>query len=74
MQPVTVFQTFDPAEAQCIRATLEAAGFTAVVNHEDVAVFTIGSAVTASGTLVQVPDAEAAEARDFLATPAKVLA
>lgn len=46
---------------------LEAAGFHAVVTNELSALSMDGYALAAGGILVQVPDAEADEAREFLA-------
>ena len=34
MSPVTVFQTFSPAEAQLVRSRLDAANIQAIVTHE----------------------------------------
>ena len=67
MNLVTVFSAFSPAEAQLIRSRLEAAGFDAVVNHEAAALWMDGYSMATGGILVQVPDAEAAEANEFLA-------
>jgi hypothetical protein len=67
MQLVTVFSAFNPLEAQVARSRLEAAGFHAVVTHELSALSIEGYSMAAGGILVQVPDTEAAEAREFLA-------
>jgi hypothetical protein len=69
MQPVTVFQAFNSAEAQLVRARLDAAGFHAIVAHELSALSMEGYSMAAGGILVQVPDAEAADAREFLNAP-----
>ena len=66
MSLVTVSTAFNPAEAQLTRARLEIAGFHAVVTQELSALSLDGYAMAAGGILVQVPDDEAAEARDFL--------
>ena len=66
MNPVTVFNSFLPTEAQLVCARLEIAGFHPMVNHEAAALWTTGSAATTGGILVQVPDVEADEARQFL--------
>jgi len=66
MQLVTVFSAFNPLEAQVARSRLEAAGFHAVVTHELSALSIEGYSMAAGGVLVQVPDTEAAEAREFL--------
>ena len=70
MELVTVSSAFNPAEAQLCRARLEAAGFHAVVMHELSALSLEGYAAAAGGILVQVPDEEAADAKEFLAAPA----
>ena len=66
MQLVTIFQTFNPAEAQLIRSRLEAADFQAFVAHELASLSMDGYAMATGGVLVQVPEAEAAEARALL--------
>jgi hypothetical protein len=74
MQLVTVFSAFNAIEAQVIRSRLEAAGFHAVVTHELSSLSIEGYSLAAGGILVQVPDTEAAEVREFLAAddpPAK---
>ena len=70
MPLVTVFSAFNPADAQLARSRLEAAQFHAVVTHELAALSLEGYALAAGGILVQVPDAEAADAREFLAADA----
>jgi hypothetical protein len=70
VQLVTVSTAFNPADAQLARSQLEAAGFHAVVTHELSALSMDGYALAAGGILVQVPEAEAADAREFLDTPA----
>ena len=67
MPLVTVFGAFNPAEAQLARCRLEAAQFHAVVTHELSALSMDGYAMAAGGILVQVPDQEAADAKEFLA-------
>jgi hypothetical protein len=70
MSLVTIFSAFNPAEAQLVRSRLEAAQFHPVVTHELSALSLDGYAMAAGGILVQVPDAEAADAKEFLAAPA----
>ena len=65
MSLVTVSSAFYSVDAQLVRSRLEAAGFHAVVIHELMPVRMRGSA---GGVLVQVPDAEAADAKEFLAS------
>ena len=67
MALVTVFSAFNPMDAQLVRSRLEAAQFHAVVTHELSALSMDGYAMAAGGILVQVPEAEATDARDFLA-------
>jgi hypothetical protein len=70
MSLVTVFRAFNPADAQLVRSRLEAAQFHAVVTHELSALSMDGYALAAGGILVQVPDVEAADVREFLAADA----
>jgi len=70
MALVTVFTALNPAEAQLARSRLEAAQFHVVVSHELSALSMDGYAMAAGGILVQVPEAEAADAREFLAASA----
>ena len=66
----TVFRAFNPAEAHLTRSRLEAAGFHAVVTHELSALSLDGYALAAGGILVEVPDEEVEEAKEFLAAEA----
>ena len=66
MELVTVSRAFNPAEAHLVRSRLEAAGFHAVVTHELASLGLEGYAMAAGGILVQVPDEEVAEAKNFL--------
>ena len=70
MQLVTVFTAFNSAEAQLVRSRLEAANFYAVVKNELSALSMDGYSLAAGGILVQVPEIEAADAREFLDSPA----
>jgi hypothetical protein len=70
MALVTVFRAFNPADAQLVRARLDAAQFHAVVTHELSALSLDGYALAAGGILVQVPGNEADDAKEFLAAPA----
>jgi len=67
MELVTIHSAFKPADAHLIRSCLEAAEFHPVVTHELSALSLDGYAMAAGGILVQVPENEAAEAREFLA-------
>lgn len=66
MDLVTIFKAFSPAEAQLTRARLEAAGFHPFVADELSALSIDGYSMAAGGIRVQVPDVEAADAREFL--------
>jgi len=66
MKLTTVFTAFNPADAHLACSRLEAAEFHPVVKGETAALTLEGYALTAGGILVQVPEEEAAEAREFL--------
>jgi hypothetical protein len=67
MNLVTVYSAFNPALAQLVRSRLDAAGFHAVVQHELAALSLEGYSMAAGGILVQVPEVEAADARELIA-------
>ena len=67
MKMVTVYNAFNPADAQLVRSRLEAAEFHPVVANELSALSMDGYAMAVGGILVQVPDEEAEEAKAFLA-------
>lgn len=69
MEPITVFRTFSPAEAQLVRSRLEAAEFHPIVTHELSALSLDGYSLAAGGVLVQVPAEEADDAKALLAAP-----
>ena len=66
MSPTTIFKAFNPAEAQLVRSRLEAAGFHPFVADELSALSIDGYALAVGGIRVQVPESEAAEAKEFL--------
>lgn len=66
MNLVTVYRAFNPADAQLVRSRLEAAEFNVIVTHELASTNIDGYALAAGGILVQVPEAEAAEARELI--------
>ena len=66
MSLVTIQTAFNPADAQVVRSSLEAAGFHPVVTHELSALSLDGYALAAGGILVQVPAEEAEEVKEFL--------
>jgi hypothetical protein len=70
MQLVTVSTAFNPADAQLTRSRLDAAGFHAIVTNELSALSLDGYALAAGGIRVQVPESEAADAKEFLESPA----
>lgn len=69
MQMVTVSTAFNPADAQLVRSRLEAAGFHPVVKNELSALSMDGYGLAVGGILVQVPEAEADDAREFINAP-----
>jgi hypothetical protein len=66
MTLTTIYQALNPADAQLVRSRLEAAGFHPIVTNELSALSLDGYAMAAGGILVQVPDPESAEVREFL--------
>jgi hypothetical protein len=66
MKLVTVHRAFNPADAQLVRSRLEVAEFHPVVTNELSALSMDGYALAVGGILVQVPEEEAAEAKQFL--------
>jgi hypothetical protein len=69
MQLVTVHTSFNPAEADLVRSRLDAADFHPIITHGLSALSIDGYSLAAGGILVQVPEDEAADAREFLAPP-----
>ena len=69
MELITVFTAFNSAEAHLARSRLDAAGFHPIVKNELSALTMEGYALAAGGILVQVPAAEADDAREFLHAP-----
>jgi hypothetical protein len=66
MEFVTIFKTFNPAEAELISTQLQAAGFDVTLRNEYSAL-TLPPAA-ASGVWVQVPEDQAADARELIDT------
>lgn len=66
MELVTVYRAFSPAEAQLVRSRLEAVDLHPVVAHELSALSMDGYSMAVGGVRVQVPEAEAAEARELI--------
>ena len=71
MNPATIYKALNPADAQLVRSRLEAAGFHPFVADELASLSMDGYALAAGGIRVQVPESEYADAREFLAAPAK---
>ena len=71
MSPTTIYKALNPAAAQLVYSRLEAAGFHPFVADEAAALGTEGYALAIGGIRVQVPQSEAADAREFLAAPAE---
>jgi hypothetical protein len=69
MNLVTVFKTFNPAEAQVQRSRLEAAGLDALVKNELASIMIDGYTMAAGGIQVQVPEDQAEAARRLLSDP-----
>jgi len=66
MNPTTVYKALNPADAQLVYSRLEAAGFHPFVADEATALGMEGYALAVGGIRVQVPEAEAVEAGEFL--------
>lgn len=62
----TVFNTFNPAEAQLVWSQLDAAGFEPELKNEAASLMTEGYAMAVGGVDVQVCDERAEEAVAFL--------
>ena len=69
MRRITVFSTFNDAEAHVVRARLETAQLHPSVEHELVGSSAGGFSVSTGGILVQVPEDEAELARALLEAP-----
>ena len=70
MKLVTISTNFNLGEAEVVRSRLEAAGFHPFIANENVAGW-LGGPSTAAQLRVEVPESEAADAREFLAAPAE---
>jgi hypothetical protein len=68
MKLVTVFRTFNPAEAELVRSRLDAAGFDTNLKHDLAALSMDGYALGVGGILVEVPEDKAEEAKALLAS------
>jgi hypothetical protein len=68
MQLVTISKELNDTDAQMKRSQLEAAGFHPVITNGGTALW-LGTAITIGGILLQVPEAEADDAKEFLNAP-----
>ena len=68
MDLVTIFTAFAPADAQIACSRLEAAGFHPFVANENASSY-LGGYSAATMLRIQVPEAEAADAKEFLNAP-----
>lgn len=69
MHMVTITTAFNPADAHLVHSRLEAAGFHPVVKNELSALSMDGYGLAVGGILVQVPETEADDVREFLNAP-----
>lgn len=68
MNLVTVYRSFNEAEAQLAKSRLEAAEFEVYIAHDLAASSSEGFSLATGGVLVQVPDDKAEEAKALLAS------
>jgi hypothetical protein len=70
MDFITIFTTASITDADLVRSRLEAAGFHPAIQHDIIAGVTFGGPMNAAfPVIVQVPESEAADAREFLSAP-----
>ena len=67
MEPTTVYQTLNIAQADMICAHLQSAGFEARLSHDLATLSMEGYALAPGGVMIKVPAHEAEEARAFIA-------
>lgn len=67
MEWMTIYNAFQPMEAQLIRARLEAAGFHPEIFHELSALSTEGYSLSIGGIQVKVPSNEVEAVQELLA-------
>jgi hypothetical protein len=65
MDFITVSRVLNPSEAELVKCRLEANGFLVNVKNENAA-FCFGTGYDIGGVLVQVPEAQAEEARALI--------
>ena len=66
MKLVTVYRTFSSADAQLIRSVLEASDIPAMVADELSSLSMEGYSMSTGGIRVQVPEEQAADAREII--------
>lgn len=69
MQLITVSTAFNSADANLTASRLDAAGFHPSIKGELAALSMDGYSLATGGIQVQVPETEAAEAKEFLNSP-----
>lgn len=69
MKLVTIFTTFNPAEAQIIRSRLDASGFPVEVKNELSSLSIEGYSMATGGIEIQVPEDRAEDARTLISNP-----
>jgi Putative prokaryotic signal transducing protein len=68
MKLVTIFRTFNQAEAQLVCSRLEAVEFHPFIANENSSAW-LGGTSSATTLRIEVPEDEAADAKEFLETP-----
>jgi hypothetical protein len=69
MKLVTISTSFYLAEAELVRSRLEIAGFHPYIANENASAWLGGTMSTATMPRIEVPESEAADAKEFLETP-----
>jgi hypothetical protein len=69
MSLATVYRALNSADAQLIRSRLEAANLHPIVSDELASLSIEGYSLTTGGIRVQVPESEAASARELIENP-----
>ena len=71
MKNITIATSFNLADAGLVCARLEAAGFHPFMGNEMASSWLGGTMSTATQLRIEVPENEAADAKEFLAAPAE---
>jgi hypothetical protein len=69
MKSITIATSFNLAEAGLLSSRLEAAGFHPFIGNENASAWLGGTMSTASMLRIEVPETEAADAKEFLDAP-----